>query len=387
MSKDDGVYVRPEIYKWAIERASLDVDINLIKKTFNKLDDWISGKSNPTYKQLEDFAKKLYIPLVYLFLSEPQIETPPIADFRTFHDSEMCRFSLNLIETIERCLLRQAWYENYAIENRLDKIDFIGKYSLSDNPCDVAKEFIKVLNITLDDRKKFKSKDDMLQYFQKKIDDAGVFVMSNSVVDNNNYRKLRVDEFRGFALSSQFAPLIFINYSDCLAGQIFTLFHEFGHLLLGESGLSDVSVNNFSTISNEKWCNELAAELLVPSDLLINVFNKKSSILDEIKRLVNIFKVSNLVMIRRLHDLSFINKKEFNSLFSDEMKSINSFKKRKSAGGNYFATIKKRIGNRFIYAVISDTLSRNTRFTDAFSLINIKNTQQFDKLAKKLEII
>src|SRR5690625_1640536 len=87
--------------------------------------------------------------------------------------------------------------------------------------------------------------------------------MRNSVVGINVHRRLDRNELRGFAIMADRARVVLINTTDTPQAQIFTLLHEFAHLLLGESGVSDLSPHNPRKI--ERACNRLAAEFLVPS--------------------------------------------------------------------------------------------------------------------------
>ena len=125
-------------------------------------------------------------------------------------------------------------------------------------------------------------------------DALGVLVMVSGVVGSNSRRTLDPEEFRGFALADSIALLVFINGSDTKSAQMFTLAHELAHLWLGSSGVSDAEALNVSGQDTERWCNRVAAEVLVPIHLLQADYSERIRLSDEINRLARRFKVSTL---------------------------------------------------------------------------------------------
>lgn len=374
------VDVKPEILRWAYQRAGMKPQD--LSKRFKKLKDWESGKAKPTLKQLEDFAKATYAPIGYLFLDSPPEEKIPIPDLRTIGNQEVLKPSLNLIDTIHLCQRQQDWYHNYLRSEGHKPLKFVGSASMRDSVEKTAEKMRQALHFNLEARKKLSTWEDALRLFREQVEDAGILVMINGVVGNNNRRRLKVDEFRGFALSDDFAPLIFINGQDSKSAQMFTLAHELAHIWLGESAISNMTLNTYlSHKPIEVWCNKVAAEFLVPLKSL-KKDNIESDSLNAIHRLAKNYKVSTLVIVRRLFDAKYINRDKFEQIYNNECKKIKN--PIKSSRGDFYRTIQVRNNKKFIRHLIASTYEGKTLFTEAFRLLGITKSKTFENIKKEV---
>jgi IrrE N-terminal-like domain len=239
------VTVKPDLLRWARERAGRSVESLAVK--FPMLERWERGEVKPTLKQIEQFAKATLVPVGYLFLREPPVERVPIPDLRTIGDWEVDHPSPDLLETIYLCQRRQAWYRDYARSIGDDPRPFVGSVALDSSIEDVAATMRSALGFDLGARRECPTWTEALRRFIEQADALGILVMVSGVVGSNNHRKLDPEEFRGFALADDLAPLVFINGADTKAAQMFTLAHELAHLWLGESALSDVAPASLPT--------------------------------------------------------------------------------------------------------------------------------------------
>ena len=375
--------VNPEILRWARERAGVTQETLAVK--FKKLPEWETGQTRPTLKQMEAFARAVHVPVGYLFLSEPPEETLPIPDFRTFARRAVTRPSPNLLDTIHACQERQNWYRNYARIVGEPDLDFVGSASIEASPETVAAQMRETLKFDLAARRECPTWTDALRLFIRRADDAGILVMVSGIVMSNSHRSLDPAEFRGFALCDPLAPLIFVNGKDTKAAQMFTLAHELAHVWLGATALSNFGVAPERGFHREEmWCNAVAAEFLVPLDVLRSDLRKDETLPNELSRLARTFKVSGLVILRRLLDTGWLTHERFQAAWTQEQERLQGLAQASStSGGDFHRTAVARVGRRFARALVTSTLEGQTLYRDAFRMLGVRKTETFNNLGRE----
>lgn len=373
--------VNHELIRWALNRSGRSVEG--LARQFPKLGKWESGEAQPTLKQLEALAKKTWTPLGYFFLSEPPQEKLPIPDFRTISDRPVGSTSPNLIDTLHTMQRRQTWMRDYLIDRGHDPLPFIGSATLRDTAVAAAQQIRQVIGTADGWASQHGTWSDALRHLREAIEEAGILVTINGVVGNDTHRKLDAEEFRGFVLIDNYAPLIFVNGADAKSAQMFTLAHELAHLWVGESALFNLSNMEPSEFAVEQFCNKVAAEFLVPAREFENYWSRASQEAELFQAIARYFKVSPIVAARRAQDLGLIQKAEFLTFFRSYQEDERRKAARASGGGNFYQTQNVRLGKRFARAVALAAKEGRLLYRDAYRLTDLHGAT-FDKYAKAL---
>ena len=380
------VPVASALLNWAVDRAQMNsVDLH---RRFPKFDEWNRGTEQPTLKQLEQFAHATHAPLGFLFLPTPPVEVLPIPDYRTIGNVAISRPSPDLLDTIYLCQERQDWYRQFATSRGYDPLPFVGTVHVGDPVEKTADVIRRTIGFDLPQRGGFQNGDDALRRLIDLVEGVGILVMISGIVGGNTHRVLSRDEFRGFALADRVAPLIFVNGSDTKAAQMFTLVHELVHIWVGETALSDAAMAKASTNVNETWANQVAAEILVP---LASIRGDFGGTVDnsELRRLASRYRVSTLVILKRLFDAGFLPWDKYRTVYGDELDRLTAILARQrqgSSGGDFYNTQPLRVSQHFARAVIVDALEGGTLFRDAYGLVGTAKHETFIKLGEHLGV-
>lgn len=364
-------YITSEVLTWAIDRsgtsyARLEKSLGVSQ---NEITQWAHGVVYPPFSKAVELANILHIPFGYLFLDTPPSVEIPLPDLRTLPNLELREPSVDFLELLYLVLLKQEWYREYAVEHGAEKLHFVSSYTINDSPKRVASNIRETLAINNGLRKAAHTWSDYLALLSTAAESVGILVMRSGIVGNDTTRSLSVKEFQGFAITDEIAPLVFVNAHDYKSAQIFTLAHELAHIWVGKSGISNPDETDVVEEQSkvEAFCNDVAAEILVPESEFLNEW-------EELKRkpigyLARRFWVSSFVILRRAYELDKINRSNFFTLLERERANLKSLQ---STGGNYFKNLPARHSSRFTEALIDDVRRGGTMFRDAAELLSMK---------------
>lgn len=369
-------FITPRLLRWARNRAQLSIS-NLAWRLRLKpetVQAWESTSGEkPNFQQAHRLAQILHVPFGYLFLSNPPTEKPPIPDLRTVSNRTSISLSPDFIEVLNDALRKQEWYREFRKSEGEDRLTFIGRHAKTSSDETIATDIAETLGINEELRRDIAGWEEFLNKLIDRCESHNILVLRNSVVKNDNTRLLSVEEFRGFAISDDFAPLIFLNGNDAKAAQIFTLVHELAHLWLGESGISNAYLASKTPKPEiELRCNRIAGQVLVP----VEPFNiqwgfggKSERIEKKLARCSKRFCVSNLVILKRAYDLDEIPWDDYVRLYRLYEKR---YKKKTDGRPPFYATIANRSSRRLLKTLLTSVLEGKTPYRDGAALLNVR---------------
>lgn len=343
---------------------------------FPQINEWKQQKEKPTINQLSGLAHYFNIPFGYFFLQNIPEKIYPIPHYRTI-GNENFKPSEELQDTIETLKERQEWAKDLLIDLKGEPLPYANSIKLN-TPIERATDRVReILKLTDGWAETISTWIDAFKLLVEKTEEAGIFVVINGVVNNQTRRKLNVDEFRGFVLYDNYAPFIFINNNDFISGKIFTLIHEIIHVLTGNSASFDFNHLLPSNSPVELYCDAVAAEFLVPEKLLSKRLNETGL---NYQLLAKAFKVSRIVIARRLLDTNKITRNEFfeayNSFKNSEIKIV------ASKGGDFYNTAPYRISKNFFRLIYNAVKQNKILYRDAFKLTGL-TPKSFDGYINK----
>lgn len=368
-------HINPSMLRWAMARLGVtEADLaRALKKPLDTIAAWLAGERFPTFKQAQKLAKRLRIPFGYLFLGEPPPDELLLPDFRRVHTSGRPGASVDMRDVISDVLRKQDWYRDYRADRDEEPLAFVGAFARGDPVADVVADITARLSFEAEVRPQSQPSQ-FLRAFVRRVEALGILVMRNGIVRQATNRALDVNEFRGFSIADPMVPVIFVNNADSNAAQVFTLAHELAHIWIGQGGISDAdpTIEAEAPDDIEEYCNEVAAELLLPWSSLEERWSRRPGTVEQwIVDVSRDFHVSTVMVARQLWEHGAIGREEFFRLYDVERANWLRPGGRLS-GGNYYLTAPIRNSRLLTEAVLDSVSASETSIRDASRLLGVK---------------
>ena len=297
--------VRPKILIWARTSAGFTEEA-AAKKLHVKPERLLAWESLddtlfPTIKQLRNMVRIYKRPLAVFYLQEIPLGFQAMRDFRRLPGAGLRFYSPELTLEIRSAQQRRE----LALELFQEIDDLPETFDLSahidEGPEAVGERIRYSLGITHDTQSRWRDPRIAFNAWREKIEALEVLVFQMTSV--------QTDEVSGFALHEALFPIIAINKSDAFSRRAFSLLHEFTHLLIKESGTSDLEVDERRPPEDqniEVFCNRVASAALMPQARFLNEpivaapHGAEDWSDDEISELASVFSVSREAVVRRL---------------------------------------------------------------------------------------
>lgn len=386
------VKVNPQIIKWI--RSSGGWEINELAKKLNidadTIRKWESKEQSIEIKKLEQLADCVKRPLAVFFLKNPPIESE-LTDFRKLSGSETGALCKKTLVSIRETKYLQSIAAELLKNQKLSLEPEIMLFTLADDPEKIA--IVERIKLGFESESKLLSKhslksiNNFYSTLRKIIESFNIFIFQAS---------MPVKEARGFTISNTFPRVIVVNSSDTYQARIFTLLHEYGHLLLKKDGIclaepvllkTKRSIDQIQKI--ERWCNIFAASVLMPrQDFLAQLRSLENHYNDYTKIIAYLsshFKTSKKATIVRILNISpttsLPNYEYYEKMYYAPEKKP---KKKKSSGGpNAIDIVISRKGRKFVSLVVNSKEKKIVNTSDVISYLRI-NQKYVDKLQEKL---
>jgi Zn-dependent peptidase ImmA (M78 family)/DNA-binding XRE family transcriptional regulator len=379
-------FITGDVVKWARERRGFSQHdlANQINVSAGQLADWEAGITAPPFSKAEKIAETLKIPFGYLFFSTRPSDDMPLPDFRTIDEFARRTLSADALDHINNVLLKQEWYGEYADAEGKQPLPFVGKFSTSSDPDDVAESISESLGISPALRRSAGSWRGYLAKLIGAAEARGILVVRSGIVKSSTRRTLAVADFRGFAISDPVAPLVCINGKDSVAARVFTLVHEIVHIWLGKGGISNSdSADAKNTLPIEKFCNSVAVRVLVPPDQFNDLWNESRSA-DRIDKLAAAFRVSAIVIVRRAYETGKISHPQFLQML--HAARANQKPVKSTPGGNPEKNMRARNSGLVTDAALLSVRRGRLVFRDAANILGVSVSYIAKLTGKKVRV-
>lgn len=352
-----------------------------------RVDQWEKGERAPTIAELRKASKVYRRPLAVFFLAEPPQGFNTLRDFRRVAGSAAGEWSVALHAEYQRAHAQRDVLLELA---ELDGQDLVTDWRVpivGDDPAIAASARAHLQDQTpLPFPRPSADEYRHLGFWVNALEESGVLVLTTQ------RGEVEVDEMRAFSLYFDEVPVIMLNGSDATRGRIFSMLHEYVHLLLHTEGLCDMTTDTRARTPNrqlEARCNAIAAEILMPAQavltlpLVVNHHVGEPWALGDLIDAAKPFGVSVEAFLRRLVTLGRVEMRAYREFRGDQDAAPTP--KKRSSRGNFYTTKARDMGKGYVRRVAAAHRQAAIDSNTAATYLDVK-VGQIGDLAKAAQV-
>ena len=386
----------PATLQWAVEESDADPVALSQRRGLGRLPDWLESKEpvSVSFNKVEQLSRALHVPFGALVRSVvPQRRSEPLVQYRTVGNTSV-QPSKNLQDTIDQMRFRQEWARDELLESGLDANPLVGSVRDADHDDALADALRSTLG--LDGRSAWEggNSSDRFRQLKERASDAGIMIMLNSQVGSVSSRKLDLQEFRGFVLIDDMAPLVFINRNDSFDGMIFTLIHEVGHVLLGTQELFDGIGGQGDRKATERAINRAVVMAVIHDDRFRRLWQEKLDAgkvpADAAESIAGDFHLSALAMGIQAHQFGLTDEdtlEELRARMDRHLQDKAAHHQEQETHGNGNRTNASRVDTGFVRLVNAAMDGGRLAPTEGFDLVGVRSPQSYQGLIREKKLI
>lgn len=360
--------INPRILMWARETAGLSLEEAAEKlglgtssrsTATEKLTALEAGEKAPTPQQLLRAAAVYRRPLIAFYLAEPPARGERGEDFRTTAGSVSQRENA-ILDALLRDLRTRQFLLRAMLEDEEEArpLPFVGVARIEHGAQRVAAAIRAAIGLTEEAQRSARGAEGLFNLLRAASERIGIYVLLLGDI-GSHHSDIGEEVFRGIALADDVAPFVIVNDNDARPARAFTLLHELAHIWIGASGVSG-PLQSMSTNVIERFCNDVAGELLLPSERLAEQTKLQTAnfeaVLRATERVAEDWNVSQGLVTYRFVRMGWIAADMASRLFGYfaerwRREKQQSRESRDASGPSFFVIRRHRLGTALIDAV------------------------------------
>ena len=311
-------YINYKMLVWARSTTPFETTTDVQEKVnidSSKIDSWEKGEDYPSITEAKKLANLYKLPFASFFLSTPPEREPrPYTDRRTDKGTIYHETSYELWAEIGRIIgNREKMMEFINEEDEDESFESIPIFDEEIDVEELGNTIRRYLGVQLPFKNKSAYNQKSFNFYRSVLESKGILVSQISGVS--------LDEMKGISIFHDRYPIIAVNNKDYERAKTFSLMHELAHIIRRSSSLCMIDFNERND-DEEKLCDRIAAEVLMPKDIfidlakhIINRYYKWDY--DSLGLLADRFGVSVFSVIRRLFEIGMLDKADYISLYGE----------------------------------------------------------------------